>query len=496
MPTLARLQRVLGPDLTFDEPLPDADVAAAGAVDLTGVHVSELLDPTPYLSGGELLLTTGLALPAGTRGVRAYADRLARHGVAALGLGLGPTYDAVPEALRRSCAGAGMPLLVVPAPTPFQVVTNAYWSILTAEGQAALTATLGAHRDLAAAAVGRDPAAAVVRVLARAVGGWAARLSPDGAAIEVWPTGHRVTVEELTRAVERLRLAGPHASATFPMGADDVVLHPLHRGRRLVGFVATGRPRPLHVPDRGVVLTACTLLAAVTDHGMAETATSLAARACVARLVLAGEVRAARGLAAEIGSAVLPATARVAVVQVGAPWTASAVAERLTGGTRRHHRWVCVDGDRLSILVPSEESRAVEADLARLRDRESVVLRALTSEPGDLGALADRVVALRRLVGSLPAGSVTGPGPGPAPDGAAAQQVAALAAYRRTPLLDTVVAYLRHRGSWEASAAALGLHRNTVRSRIGTAATVLDADLDDPDVASALWLALRAGGWA
>ena len=28
------------------------------------VHVSELVDPTPFLAGGELLLTTGLALRA------------------------------------------------------------------------------------------------------------------------------------------------------------------------------------------------------------------------------------------------------------------------------------------------------------------------------------------------------------------------------------------------------------------------------------------------
>ena len=32
---------------------------------VTWVHVSELRDPTPFLSGGELLLTTGLAFDDG-----------------------------------------------------------------------------------------------------------------------------------------------------------------------------------------------------------------------------------------------------------------------------------------------------------------------------------------------------------------------------------------------------------------------------------------------
>ena len=33
---------------------------------ITWVHVSELIDPTPFLSGGELLLTTGITLGAGS----------------------------------------------------------------------------------------------------------------------------------------------------------------------------------------------------------------------------------------------------------------------------------------------------------------------------------------------------------------------------------------------------------------------------------------------
>ena len=43
---------------------PDAAHRSAAAIDrpLSWVHVSELADPTPFLEGGELLLTTGLAL--------------------------------------------------------------------------------------------------------------------------------------------------------------------------------------------------------------------------------------------------------------------------------------------------------------------------------------------------------------------------------------------------------------------------------------------------
>ena len=53
--------------LTVRELLRDLDVhVRAGAESLDApvrwVHISELEDPTPWLSGGELLLTTGLQL--------------------------------------------------------------------------------------------------------------------------------------------------------------------------------------------------------------------------------------------------------------------------------------------------------------------------------------------------------------------------------------------------------------------------------------------------
>ena len=121
MPTLAALCRALGPDLepVTDLPIPQAEVS--------GVHVSELTDPTPYLQGGELLLTTGMGLTGHEAQARAYAARLARHGVAGLGLGLGPIHDGVPRTLVRACEAAGLALFVVPGPTPFLMVARTYW---------------------------------------------------------------------------------------------------------------------------------------------------------------------------------------------------------------------------------------------------------------------------------------------------------------------------------------------------------------------------------
>ncbi|MCI2422630.1 PucR family transcriptional regulator ligand-binding domain-containing protein [Saccharopolyspora sp. K220] len=61
------------------------------------VHVSELADPTPFLSDGEFLLTVGLREPTGGWGE--YVERLVNHGLAGLGFGVGFGHDEVPPDL-------------------------------------------------------------------------------------------------------------------------------------------------------------------------------------------------------------------------------------------------------------------------------------------------------------------------------------------------------------------------------------------------------------
>ena len=61
------------------------------------VHISELEDPTPWLSGGELLLTTGLQLGDAAQ-QRAYVLRLVQHGLSGLGFGVGFSHARAPEA--------------------------------------------------------------------------------------------------------------------------------------------------------------------------------------------------------------------------------------------------------------------------------------------------------------------------------------------------------------------------------------------------------------
>jgi len=96
------------------------------------VHSSELLDPTPWLRGGELLLSTGLQL-TGPKAQREFVERLAEHEIAGLGFGTGFAHKRVPAALLNTARKLGFPLFEVPYELPFIAVTERVFAQLLNE---------------------------------------------------------------------------------------------------------------------------------------------------------------------------------------------------------------------------------------------------------------------------------------------------------------------------------------------------------------------------
>ena len=111
------------------------------------VHISELLDPTPWLSGGELLLTTGMQLDTPAQ-QREFAARLADHHLAGLGFGTGFKHEAVPEPLLEVAAEREFPVFEVPYEVPFIAVTEAAFTQLVNEQYAVLRRALTAQERL------------------------------------------------------------------------------------------------------------------------------------------------------------------------------------------------------------------------------------------------------------------------------------------------------------------------------------------------------------
>src|SRR3954447_3734672 len=84
------------------------------------VHSSEIYEIGPLLSGGELLLTTGLGLAGpDARARRHYVRDLAARGVAGLALEPGRTFEAVPAELVEEAGRLGLPLIALTEVVPF-----------------------------------------------------------------------------------------------------------------------------------------------------------------------------------------------------------------------------------------------------------------------------------------------------------------------------------------------------------------------------------------
>jgi purine catabolism regulator len=147
-------------------------VAGAGGAErpVRWVHISELVDPTPWLSGGELLLTTGLQLE-GAGQQREYVARLAGHGLAGLGLGTGFAHAGVPDALAEAAEDEGFPLFEVPYELPFIAVTEKAFTHLVNEQYAVLQRALSAHERLERIVLSERGLDGVAAALSALIGG-------------------------------------------------------------------------------------------------------------------------------------------------------------------------------------------------------------------------------------------------------------------------------------------------------------------------------------
>lgn len=475
-PTVASLVRTLG------EHLAPAVGSDAPETEVSAVHISELPDPTGYLSGGELLLTTGLTLPANAAGCAAYVGRLVRVGVVALGLGLGPTYAEPPRRLVTACRQQGLPLLVVPGPTPFTRVTRAYWRAATGATARSLTDALAVQRALVDAASTADPIGRVLTRLARSLDGWAAVLTASGEVESIRPSHRGAEAQQLRAEIARLEVAGIHSAASFVAGDRYVAVFPLTVQTRAVGYLAVGTHQQIDATARRTVLTAAALLSLVASRAEVLRSARDTVRGCVATLLDLGLVDAARRLALELAEPPVPELARVVAVRSGSPGAVAAAVAKWCpdahGRTEQGGGWYVVPADRdpasLRDLLVGADGRVAAVVSARVRAGEVAAVRLST---------ADRLAALSAGTVELPGGEPTWTAVGEA--------LERLQEAAQPALVEAVASYLRNRGHWEAAARDLGLHRNTLRYRVERARERLGLDLDDPDLAARLWLAMR-----
>ena len=135
-------------------------VAASGGLDrpVRWVHAIEFADAARLLRGGELVLTTGIALPDEEALIGAYVAGLAGVGVSALAVELGRKYTGgLPAAFVAAAQDRELPLVVFTREVPFIEITEAVHALIIDDQLEQLRASARLHEvftDLAVASAG------------------------------------------------------------------------------------------------------------------------------------------------------------------------------------------------------------------------------------------------------------------------------------------------------------------------------------------------------
>ncbi|MFB7269773.1 PucR family transcriptional regulator [Streptomyces sp. NPDC056244] len=493
------------------------------------VHTSEMADPYPYLLGGELLLTAGVQFTATY--ADAYAARVVEAGAAALGFGVTPVYDTVPPALIAACDRHGLPLLEVPPRTPFTAVARGVWRLMAEARHRELRRVTQAQQGLAAAAARRDPVPAVLHQLAVRLGGRAVLFAADGT--ELYGTGCALSaaaheaLARLARVVNPDRPPGDRAAGPGPGSAPDRQPNSAATPAPAPtsGLASSPRPAPPPAlsapsPSPGPTLSPNPSSAADTVDG-----THLAAYPLAGGHGLVLGVAVSAG-GREPGDHTITGVAVVLLSLLAAPYQSAAEAGRsaalvrlLLGATPAEAApllgtgpWTVVHARggatpfAAGALAAALGSALVEADGAAVR---IVTDREVTAQPGWTLGVSDPVGPADLAAADIRAGRAlrraeatrtplvrhheAGLAGLVAPEEAAAHARARLAPLAGSPALtETLRTWLSLHGSWDRTAVALAVHRNTVRQRIARCEALLGSDLDDADVRMELWFALRS----
>ncbi|PXY32528.1 PucR family transcriptional regulator [Prauserella muralis] len=450
------------------------------------VHPTELADPTAFLDGGELLLTTGLAL--GGEPLDGYVRRLVSAGVAGVGFGSGLSHAEVPPALVRAAERAGLPLLEVPRATPFIAITKAVSAAVAADTYAAVVRTGRGQQELTRTALRHREPGALVRTLARLVDGWVLLLDGDGGVREAAPAAARARGEGLRGELGRVR----GGALLVPAGDGEAVVQAL--GARTRGFLAAGRATGFDAADQHVIATAAALLSLSQERQRSHGTALRGLRTGLARLLLGGQATlAADTIAAVFGP--LPAPPWPVVVLTGPRRARAAAAEALEDGG---HGGFFAEHDDTLVVLADERATGLPHRITGLHAGVSPSTADVAAGYRQARRAAEAARAGRTAVLRYAEHAATGLAGLLGRDATLALADELLAPLRehdrhgRGELVRSLRCWLEHNGHTERAAARLGVHRHTLRNRMAKVAELTGRDLDAPGTRAELWVALSA----
>ncbi|WP_263282046.1 PucR family transcriptional regulator [Leifsonia sp. ZF2019] len=495
--------------------------AAALDAPVRWVHVAETAEAARLVSGGELLLATGIGWPPDDDALGRLGRQLVGGRVAGLVLELGERMPAAPGALVAEFRAAGLPFVVLHREARFVAITEAVHARIIADQMGALRARDEIHALFTELSLRGSPADFIVAQAARVL----------GCPVVLEDTGHQV-VAAAGAEDERDLAAWEQRSRAAHRGAGDWTIAPVEaRGMRWGRLIALpGQPHPAgrsNVVEQAAVALALSRLADRDADEWTRRSHDALLGALLGRR-FAGEA----GLAARFEAAGFPLRDRllcgVALRSRTGAFGASA-ASRVVDAAR------AAGADAVAGRHPTEPGVLVVALSARpSRPAADVFFEGLARAADDTGATAVAVGSDARSVSGLlssveeavelagraePARAGGRPsvqrvdsrpllrlvnafGSDPRLAEHTEQMLRPLIEHDLTTggdLVPVLAAYLTHPGNRTRAAAASHLSRSVFYQRIALIEELLGMDLDDGETVSALHaavLARRAGSRA
>ena len=468
-------------DLLAEESFGLALLSGGPEAEILGAHAVEVEEPQRWLGPGWVMLTTGVRLRGNADAQRGLVPQLQAGGASAIGFGVGLSFKRVPPALVEVAREREFPLFAVPYETPFREIIHFVDSALTSGEEQVFRRLTALQRYLVDALRTPQPERAMVDRLAEFLDASVLLLGPERVVAGRPPPDELVAAVAESSGLIELEVGGWHAVSTA-VGARRLVLASPRRG--FIGKLA-----------KPAAEATAPLLAAMARLSDVARDQELAVKAALLEEAL--EPVAARDP--------LPLAARAAAFGLDFSQPARMVVIRSQDGVRHelvaaleraqvphlvHGRdgslTVLVQGDVHDVLAGLADGlpdvaigigRPVKAIVDAhhsLRDAELAV------ERGGLTRFEDFDLATF-MVSEIPPERL---------DPKVDEILAVLRA--NPPLHEALSAYFAHDLDIAATAAALHMHRNSLRYRLARAEQLLGRSLKQPATIAAVHIALMA----
>ena len=486
------------------------------------VHVAEIRDPSPWLARDLLLLTTGLVERSAPE-LDAYFAALAERGVAAVGFGVGLIAPEIPAEWVAAADAHRIPLLRIPLSTPYIAVSefvarrhadrqlDQVRHMLEVQQRLAYTNASPAQQVEGLERLGRELDAAVV---------WAA---PEGLRQAPSPGTTLDAAELRTVATELSRhVASGRTTASTSAGALFLQL-----ASTAGSPIAVARRRRYTPLEQGLIGSIATFIDLSRD-----TAALPGLAASLREQLVAEAVSGGMSADPRLFEILFPGATACSVAYFGPSPRAGARARRepaaglllksalaagLTAGVPAATPLLAAAEDGFFVVLPATDSAAAAAAIdAFIRGEQGALAEwragvSATGEPGAVPGLCEEARRAYRATADRPERRVLRSdelgtdellsdwfrGSGAPPVFAEWRaHLDALGAPARTRLTATLHAFLAANGALERAAEALGVHRQTLNSRLREAERELGVALDDPTERALLWLAFETGALA